>query len=151
MLKKCFFSLLLLVGVSVYAAEVDFIIFHLNSGVKIFVPIQEYPKIVVENQVVLIKTERYLVSNVNKYTFAKNNDESGSNVSFPNVFSAKDGFIYIRTKKSNCQVNVYSVNGISQDVNTQMSGDGTLEINIGKLQHGVYIITIDGESIKVQL
>lgn len=138
-------------AVFVQAEQLDCIIIHMKADNKVFVPIKEHPKIVFENQMLAIGTEQYLISNVSKYTFGNYAQGIESETIVRNgVQASKDGHVYVQMGNSGSILKVYSVDGIELNVNVLVNGDGMADINLSKHPAGVYLLSIDGETLKVQ-
>lgn len=136
---------------SVFAEQYDCIVIHMKAGNKVFVHINEHPKITFENQMISVSTEQYLISNISKYTFDNYAQRIENETMVRNeVQTSKDGHVYVQMGNPDGILKVYSVDGVELNVNILINGDGMADINLSKHPAGVYLLSIDGETLKVQ-
>ena len=129
----------------------DCIVIHMKSGNKVLAKIEEQPKLVLEKQVLTLKTEHYQISEIIKYTFGNYDEEISTGINSPNMpTSFTDGFVYVKAKSSKSEVKVCSINGIVQNVDARKHSNGLIEVDLRKLASGVYLLYIDGECLKIQ-
>lgn len=138
-------------AVFVRAEQHDCIIIHMKAGNKVFVPIEECPKIMIEKQMLSINTKQYLISNVSKYTFGNYaqgiDQETRTNNS---VLASKDGHVYVQMTNKHNVLKVYSVDAKALDVDIRVHDDSVADINLSDYPTGIYLLSIDGETLKFQ-
>lgn len=131
--------------------KIDCIAIQMKNGNKVYVPINEYPKIQFMNQIISIGTNQYLISNISKYTFENymlgiDND----NKIVEDIFSLKDGHFYVKINNHKSLIKVYSVDGKELDIDIHVNDDGVADIYLGDSPIGIYLLSIDGEILKIQ-
>lgn len=137
-------------GVSVRAEQHDCIIIHMKAGNKVFVPMKERPKITVEKQMLSIGTEQYLITNVSKYTFGNYAQGIESKMVTGNgVLASKDGHVYVQMKNKQSVLKVYSVDAKVLEVDIRVH-DNVADVDLSNYPTGIYLLSIDGETLKIQ-
>lgn len=150
--KKTFLVLIILLTCNtILANELNCIVIYLKTGNKIILSMKDYPKIVVENNKISLGTNHFSISNISKYTF-ENITQSidDTNLSDDKIISLSDGHVYIKSKKSKSFIKLHTVSGKELNIETHTLGNGIIDINLTSHPIGVYLLTIDGETIKIQ-
>lgn len=135
---------------SVYAEQYDCIVVHMKAGNKVFVHINEHPKITFENQMISVNTEQYLISNISKYTFANYAQSIESATTDRGMLFTKEGHVFVQVNNPKSVINVYSIDGKVLKTDIHVSTDNTADIDLSDFPQGVYLLSIDGETLKIQ-
>ena len=120
------------------------------SGIVI-VSMKEHPKISFENQMFSIGTDQYQILNISKYTFGNyaqniDNEKFASN----RLLSSKDGHVYVQMSNPKSFIKICTIDGIILDVNVSIYEDNIADIDLSNYPVGVYLLSIDGETLKIQ-
>lgn len=133
-------------------AQNTFLIVHLKTGAYISIPVENTPKVMFEDEIMMIGTESVQVRNVAKYTFGANLEDGIDNVIADNALQidAKDidkGIIV--AGNYNCQdVRLYNTNSVELSFHKTVNGRN-LVVDMSSLPKGVYLLVIGGETIKI--
>lgn len=149
-MRQNFAALLLMAGmvIGVPLAKADptpSIIFHLKSGTKIVLPIDDKPVITFDNGMITIGNDRYSISNVSKYTISST--EAGIANIMADGITIDDENIIIRNVSDVDALHIYTTGGMECPC-SKIVDNNCIIINISELTSGYYILSAGLENIK---
>lgn len=131
----------------------DCIIVHMKGGSYAVFPIDKNPRITFEGKVVSISDERWQISNVQKYTIG-DSEETGiiEMKGSKNLkgYSLKDGQVIVRLADKAKQVRLYTLGGMEVPIKDKPDANGYLRLKFPSGGDGVFILNIDGETLKIR-
>lgn len=138
-----------------HASDTNHLVIHLSSGIRLTLPVEDRPQITFDDNVLCVNTERFLFSDVRKYTFSENDavgieaiDADRSGVSLKRLDGEQ---IAVSVKDaSSAMVRVYSASGVEQPIRHTASKDGAVILDLTGLVPGVYVISAGGETLKIR-
>ena len=137
-----------------HASDSNYLVIHLSSGTRLTLPVEDRPQITFDGSVLCISTERFLLSDVLKYTFSENDavgieaiDADKSGVSLKRLDGEK---IAVRVKDASAMVRVYSASGVEQPIRRTASEEGAVTLDLTGLVPGVYVSSVGGETLKIR-
>lgn len=131
----------------------DCLLVHMVSGGSVAFPLSEMPVITFSGSVVTIATERYQLSDVRKYTFADYASAVGSvaaDGTSAGEYSNDGHFFCIRLKNASVPVRLRTLGGVEVPIDMNTDADGVLRIDMRRLGHEVYLLTVGNETIKIK-
>lgn len=137
-----------------HANDTNHLVIHLSSGTRLTLPVEDRPQITFDDNVLCISTERFLFSDVRKYTFSENDavgieaiDADKTGVSLKRLDGEQ---IAVSVKDASAAVRVYSASGVEQPIRHTASKDGAVILDLTGLALGVYVISAGGETLKIR-
>ncbi|MDE6722447.1 MAG: hypothetical protein K2J84_09935 [Bacteroidaceae bacterium] len=137
-----------------HASDTNYLVIHLSSGTRLTLPVEDRPQITFDGNVLCISTERFLFSDVLKYTFSENDavgieaiDADKPGVSLKRLDGEK---IAVRVKDASAMVRVHSTNGVEQPIRRTAGEEGAVILDLTGLVPGVYMISVGGETLKIR-
>lgn len=128
---------------------IQFLFLHTKSGGIVKYSLTDQPTITFNNNEVIVEDDKYLFSNILKYTFVEPSGTSAvSIIEDSDIFSYRDGRIIVSSKidMSNCHIS--DLKGISYPLNITFPSTEEVEIDLSNLPTNHYILTIDQQAIK---
>ncbi|MDE5999928.1 MAG: hypothetical protein K2H04_07670 [Bacteroidaceae bacterium] len=137
-----------------HASDTNYLVIHLSSGTRLTLPVEDRPQITFDGSVLCISTERFLLSDILKYTFSENDavgietiDADKPGVSLKRLDGEK---IAVGVKDASAMVRVYSASGVEQPIRRTASEEGAVTLDLTGLVPGVYVISVGGETLKIR-
>ena len=153
MKKYIFLAATLLVNLNLSARPHDCIIVYMKDGSYAVFPIEKSPRITFEGKVVSISDERWQISNVQKYTIG-DSEETGiiEMRGSKNLkgYSLKDGQVVVRLTDKTKTVRLYTLGGMEVPIKDKPDADGYLRLKFPSGGDGVFLLNIDGETLKIR-
>lgn len=144
-------SLLFILIQGVSSKEYTYLVLHFKSGNSAIYPIEQQPKITFSEGAVSIDTERFLFSNISKYTF-ENATYSGIEEIESNghVMKMENDALYVQATSASMPFRLFQVDGMEIPVKVESAGEYLVKIDLAGLKSGVYILQMGSEAIKIK-
>lgn len=149
MMKNVYLILLLMI-IACNISATNNLVLYLYSGTTISFPIEDQPKIVFEDGVISISTERFQINNVQKYTFSENEALSIEGVDTDEVKMYQGDKIVVDLNSVSDKVSVYSSKGLEQAVSAVKTDERKVVLDMSNLQPDVYVISVGNKSFKIR-
>ncbi|MBQ0156788.1 MAG: hypothetical protein KBT22_09480 [Bacteroidales bacterium] len=152
MVKKIFTSLLLACMASGMYAESKYMTIELNNGLLFSFLLDENPVITYENESLLVNKDEkttYSFDDIKNYHFTED-DQTAAKMTIANtleIVKLDDETIEIKNAEANCNVAIYSVDGIIVD-KAKANAEGNATVKMPN-QAGVYVVVAGKQSFKI--